>query len=155
MYRCKDKAMIQGRAQGLPKHRPLSKLILIVEDDVVNADCLASIISRETAYYAFVVTNSLRALQFVRHIKPQLFNLDYRLPDMNALELYDRLHANKDLQDIPALILSACVEYYQDDIKARKLHSLGKPFDLDELLSTIESLLDSSPVSKHSSSDPT
>jgi CheY-like chemotaxis protein len=53
--------MIQGRAQGLSKHRPLSKLILIVEDDVVNADCLASIISRETAYYAFVVTNSLRA----------------------------------------------------------------------------------------------
>jgi DNA-binding response OmpR family regulator len=138
--------MIQGRAQSLSEHRSLPKLILIVEDDAVNADCLASIISRETPYYAFVVSDGLRALRFVSYIKPQLFILDCRLPDMNALELYDHLHANRDLQDIPVLILSACIEYYQNDIKARRLRSLSKPFDLDELLSTIESLLDSSPI---------
>ncbi len=137
--------MIQGRAQSLPEHRSAQKLILIVEDDAVNADCLASIISQETPHHVFVVKNSLRALQFVTHIKPQLFILDYRLPDMNALELYDRLHADRDLRDVPALILSAWVECYQDDIKARKLCSLGKPFELDELLSTIENLLASSP----------
>lgn len=133
--------MIRERAHHLSEHRSPQKLILVVEDDAVNAECLASIISQETSYHIFVAKNSLKALQFVRHIKPQLFILDCRLPDMNALELYDRLHANRDLQEVPVLILSACIECYEDDINARNLCSLSKPFELAELLSTIESLL--------------
>ena len=69
------------------------KLILLVEDDTANATCITQIISQETPYHVFLATNSCRALEVVKHLKPQLFILDYRLPGMDGIKLYDQLHA--------------------------------------------------------------
>ncbi len=110
------------------------KLILLVEDDAINAACIAQIISQETPYYVFQTSDSVRALEVMKHLKPDLFLFDYRLHNMNGIQLYDLLHANKELENIPAIILSACLEDCQDAIEQRKLISIEKPFNLDEFL---------------------
>jgi DNA-binding NtrC family response regulator len=74
-------------------------------------------------------------------VKPQLFLLDYYLPDMNGIQLYDQLHARKELEAVSALIIGASLEAVGDDIKQRGLLAVEKPFDLDKFLSTIESML--------------
>lgn len=119
-------------------------LILLVEDDPTNAQLFLHILSQETPYHGFWTTNGMAALHFTQHVKPQLFLLDYYLPDMNGIVLYDRLHVRKELEAIPALITGACLEAVRDDIKQQGLLALEKPFDLDEFLSTIESIVASS-----------
>ena len=117
------------------------KLILLVEDDTANATCITQIISQETPYHVFLATNSRRALEVIKHLKPQLFILDYRLPGMDGIELYDQLHAITGLEHIPAIILTACVEECENAIEARKLIAFRKPFDIDDFLYTIEEML--------------
>jgi len=77
-------------------------------------------------------------------VKPQLFLLEYCLPDTNGIILYDRLHARKELEAVPALIVGASLKEGEDAIKQRGLLAVEKPFDLDEFLSAIESLFASS-----------
>jgi DNA-binding response OmpR family regulator len=75
-----------------------------------------------------------------QHVKPQLFLLEYSLPDMNGIILYDQLHGRKELEAVPALIVGASLKEGEDAIKQRGLLAVEKPFDLDKFFSAIESL---------------
>ncbi len=119
--------------------QPTYKTILIIEDDASIGACLVEAIVEETPYLAFYVTDSLHALQVVEDLKPDLLVIDYRLPHMNGLELYDRIHAQRVLDDIPGIIISA--ELPVRETQKRHLIGMQKPFDLDELLNTINQLL--------------
>ena len=72
------------------------------------------------------------------------FPLEYSLPDMHGIILSDRLHARKELEAVPALIIGASLKEGEDAIKRRGLLAVEKPFDLDEFLSAIESVFASS-----------
>ena len=119
----------------------LVPLILLVEDDPDNAQLFLHILTQETSLRVFWATNGMAALHFTQHVKPQLFLLDYYLPDMNGIVLYDRLHVRKELETVPALMTGAYLEAAADDIKQRGLLALEKPFELDEFLSIIESIV--------------
>jgi CheY-like chemotaxis protein len=71
--------------------------ILLVEDDPNIGSFLVEAIAQETPYRAIVASDSHAALKLVRHFTPCLFILDYGLPGMNGIELYDRLHINLEL----------------------------------------------------------
>lgn len=116
------------------------KMILIIEDDPGIGQYISLAISHETPYLSLLVTDSVRALEVVKHIRPNLFILDYRLPFMNGVELYDQLHLRAGLETIPAIIMSAGLpqEQLENEIKQRHLVVLPKPHDLDNLLQTIE-----------------
>jgi len=77
-------------------------------------------------------------------VKPHFFLLEYYLPDMNGIILYDQLHARKELEAVPALIVGASLKEGEDAIKQRGLLAVEKPFDLDEFLSILESVFASS-----------
>ena len=105
---------------SIKDHSPV-KCILVVEDDAANGACFAEMIVQETPYYVLLAPTSLRALEIVRNIKPNLFIFDYRLPQMNGVQLFDQLHALPELEDVPALILTACLEDCEAEIETRKL----------------------------------
>jgi CheY-like chemotaxis protein len=95
-----------------------------------------------TSYHVQVARNTTEALHFVKHIKPSLFILDYRLPNMNGIELYDQLHAIPELEKIPAIIISGIAsEQLTRDIESRKLIHIEKPYDLDTFLDTVKQAL--------------
>src|SRR5205823_13826600 len=121
------------------------KVLLIVEDDLSIAALLMMAIAQETSYHPLVAETGERALELVQHVKPALFILDYVLGTMNGLHLYDSLHAQPGLEAIPAIILSASVEMHQEEIELRHLIGLAKPFELDELLLSIEQALNVPP----------
>src|ERR1700730_8556992 len=81
--------------------------ILIVEDDPAIGDFLQQIIEEDTPYNTIVVNDGQQALEKAQHIHPCLLMLDYRLPGMNGLEVYDRLKTMKETKDVPAIMMSA------------------------------------------------
>ena len=115
------------------------KTILIVEDDADIGELYFDTISQETPHQAVLVPDGVAALNVVEEIIPDLFLLDYHLPVMNGLELYDQLHTIKGLEGIPAILITAGV--LEHDISNRKLVGISKPIDLEKLLDLIEDLL--------------
>ncbi len=115
------------------------KLMLLVEDDEMHASMLNQLFRQETPYRVHYTSDSQAAWNFLQHIKPNLLVLDYLLPRMNGLALYDRIRADEALHTIPVLMISAALP--NDEIKQRGgLIGLQKPFEIDEFLHAIEVL---------------
>ena len=62
---------------------------------------------QETFHQPLLVTNGFQTLQVIHDITPDLSLLDYHLPGMNGLELYNHLHAVKGLEEVPTIMVSA------------------------------------------------
>lgn len=132
--------MCQTTTDTLQKDYVAGKTILVVEDDEVTGALISEIIKQETTHHILLARDGFTALELVKEFeaRPQLFILDYRLPGMDGIKLYDQLHAIRELDHIPAIILSAAIEEQIDQIKTRNIIGLGKPFDTDEFLLIIE-----------------
>jgi|SRR5579863_1437740 len=115
------------------------KIILLVEDDEAISEFLVRLIEQETPYKALHVTDAAQALQAVSSIKPSLLILDYQLPGINGLELFDRLHDIEGLEVVPTIMVSANFPS-RKEMQQRQIKFLKKPFDLSELLTAIEEL---------------
>ena len=116
-----------------------SRTILVVEDDEAIGAFLMETIAQETPYQFVLATHSLQAFQLAQEIKPILFILNYHLPGMNGIQLYDRLHTIQELEHVPAIMLSAVLP--EQEVKQRQMVGITKPFDLNLLLDAIEQLL--------------
>lgn len=115
------------------------KTVLVVEDDTGIGSFLVQAISQETPHHAMLVTDGLQAIKAVSNIKPSLLILDYQLPRMNGIEIYDHLHATKGLEDVPAIMISARLP--RNEIAKRNIIAMSKPLELDVFLQAIEKLL--------------
>ena len=117
----------------------INKTILLVEDDSIISELLIQMITQETHYKVFSVPDGLEALDLVKNIKPQLLILDYWLPFIHGIELYDRLHNTEGLEEVPAIMLS--VNAPVREINQRHMTYIKKPFDMPKLLDTIHRLI--------------
>jgi CheY-like chemotaxis protein len=115
------------------------KTVLIVEDDEDIGLVLVQCIVQETSFRALLFTNGSDALQAMQTTKPSLLLLDYRLPGMNGIELYDHLQSLEGGKDIPGVMISASLPHRE--IAQRQLVGMKKPVDIDDLLQTIENLI--------------
>ena len=115
------------------------KTLLLVEDDRAIGEFLVEALQLETPYQALLANDGIQALERVKTLVPDLFILDYQLPQMNGLELYDRLQATETFTQIPTLFMSAYAP--RREIEQRGLAFLKKPFDLEDFFTMIEKLL--------------
>jgi len=115
------------------------KIILLVEDDESISEVFVQAISQETPYLPVLVRDAFEALKIVQSMKPHLFILDYQLPRMNGIELYDKLHSITNLTHIPAIMVSARLPY--QELEKRNILAMAKPIDLDDFLLAIDQLL--------------
>ena len=132
--------MSQVQEQTTSKPSTRLKAILLVGNDDATMLPLAHLLSQDLHFHLFVASNGFAAVKFVRHITPHLLIVDDCLPDMTSIQLYDRLHANRELAALPAIMLSASLEDMKDALAARNLIGFRKPFDLDKFITTIEAI---------------
>jgi CheY-like chemotaxis protein len=118
-----------------------AKTVLIVDDDGDIASVLAQAISTETSYQAVVAASAAQVSRLVQRVKPDLLILDYHLPGLNGIELYDWLHTDPLFENIPALLLTASQSMPHREITRRHIVGLGKPIELDQFLATVHQLL--------------
>src|SRR5439155_4562597 len=116
-----------------------NELIFIVEDDEEIRNLLLQIIEQETIHKIIHHVNARDALNALTRIMPHLLLLDYSLPDMNGLELYDWLQSFDHLEYIPTILMSARNPPLEE-IHRRGILFLRKPFAVTELLATIKKL---------------
>ena len=114
-------------------------MILVVEDESLFAKSVCKRLRR--AGYVCEIAGTLA--EALRHVTdqgpPDLMLLDMRLPDGSGLDLLEKLRADTT-SEIPVVVLTAYGEV-EDAVAAMKLKALDylkKPIDLDELLLTIE-----------------
>ena len=115
--------------------RNKERTLLVVEDDTGIGALLLEVISQETSFQALLVTDGFQALSVIKDIKPDLLILDYQLPLMNGIELYDRLHSLVGLENVPAIMMSAHLP--KSEIEKRSIMGLNKPFEINDLLTMI------------------
>ena len=118
-----------------------AKTILIVEDDADIGSFIFQAIYQETTHNALLVTDGFQALKAVHNLKPDLFIIDYQLPYMNGIELYDRLQTSPECANVPVILLTTNLDKRLEEIEERNMVGLSKPVDLDDLLNTIEKAL--------------
>ena len=136
--------MVQEDGVEAKEAIPTAKTIFLVEDDQDIGDFLVSAIEQETPYYALLFSDSFQAMKAVHDSKPDLLILDYHLPRMNGLELYDYLQTQEGFTDVPTIMISANFSFPLSELRRRHITGLKKPLDLDAFLPLIDRLLSTS-----------
>lgn len=120
------------------EEKPEPKKILVVDDEKKIARFL-QIDLNHNGYSTDIETNGRRALDKIVQGNYDLIVLDVMLPDMNGIEICERV---RELSDIPIIMLTA-----KDDIEDRvKGLDIGaddyvtKPFAMEELLARIRNV---------------
>jgi len=116
-------------------HVKPSSTILIVEDDAAVGEFLQQLIDNEMPYTSLVASTGPQALEMARQIHPCLFLLDYRLPGMNGVEVYDHLQTMEETRGIPAIMMSATLP--TEELQKRGIYPLRKPMDIGNVIRMI------------------
>ncbi|HEX4206717.1 MAG TPA: response regulator [Ktedonobacteraceae bacterium] len=122
-----------------------AKSILLVEDDDAMREVLTLLIEMETPYPTRVFQNAREVLQQIDELKttlPSLFLFDYALPMMTGVELYHHLHSMTEFSHIPVLFITARpLDLLDPQVNIQHLPTLLKPFETDDLVQQIETLI--------------
>jgi DNA-binding response OmpR family regulator len=119
-----------------------TRLVLVVEDDEPIGELLAGVINDEEGYRAIHVTRPTDALHTLAQMKPDLLVLDVGLPGMNGFELYDRVHQDERLKNVPVIFATALSREHAAQFRERGIrYVLQKPFDLNDLIADVKKLV--------------
>ena len=121
-----------------PENKRRENVILVAEDDEAIQE-LIKLALDERPYHVHVVAYGHEALRVIEHTTPLLLLLDYQMPSMTGLQLYDRLHLIPRLQRVPTIIMSANLPI--PELEKRGIIGLQKPFSLDDLQGAIDRAL--------------
>ena len=112
-----------------------SSSILIVEDDENVGEFLQQTIDECTPYHTTFVHDGAGALERARQIQPCLLLLDYKLPGLNGLEIYDRLQSMEETRGVPTIMMSASLP--DEELQRRGIYQLRKPMDIGNVIRMI------------------
>src|SRR5204862_4319781 len=114
-------------------------VVLVVDDDAGVRESFR--LTLEDHYDVVDVPDGLRALDAVRASQVDLVLLDIRLPEMDGIEVLERIKA---IDEGVEVILVTAVKTVRTAVAAMKLGAfdyLTKPFEEDELLSLVRRAL--------------
>jgi DNA-binding response OmpR family regulator len=116
--------------------------ILVVDDD---AD-LRGLVAYKLVKAGFEVIeadNGIAAVDAALACLPNLVILDIMMPGQDGLTACEQLRADPETAQIPVMLLSALAQpdIVRSGVLAGAVHHLGKPFSLEHLLGSVQSLL--------------
>ena len=120
------------------------RIVHYVEDNETNVEVMRGILAQRAQVQMEVSVTGLDGLAAVRAQLPHLILLDMHLPDISGLELLRHLKADPVTAAIPVIVVSADATAQQVDaaLEAGAVRYLTKPVAVNELLATIDELLD-------------
>ena len=79
--------------------------ILVVDDAPVIIKTISSVLSTE--YKVYGMTDPTKIEEFLKQVTPELFLLDYKMPDRNGFELVPIIRSFKDHKETPIIFLTS------------------------------------------------
>ena len=116
--------------------------ILVVDDEPDIIALVAYHLAR-AGYRVSTASTGLEALQAAREEQPAMVVLDLMLPELSGFDVLERMRADRALEDIPVLMLTARREE-QDRVQGLSLGAddyLVKPFSPQELVLRVRNIL--------------
>lgn len=133
-------------ANRLPRLESLAegerKSILVVEDEYAIRHLLRDVLAAQ--YIIYEAGSGVEALELIRQTLPDLIISDVMMPDMNGLELCDRVKNAPSTCHIPFIILSArgAIEHEIEGYEAGADAYIPKPFHITHLQVRVRKLLE-------------
>lgn len=120
----------------------VSPKILVVDDQPVNVQLLKRKLEREGIQVVTAFTGT-EALQIVAKEKPDLILLDVMMPDMDGMEVCQRLQEYEETRSIPIIFITArsSKESKLEGLAVGAVDYITKPIDLDETLARVQTQL--------------
>ena len=120
------------------------KYVLIVEDDPAIAQLLEEEIRERLGLETSVVANGALAPDVIAERRPDLIMLDIGLPGLSGVDVVDVVRSSAAHAGVPVLFLTANPD--QVARSATDARVMSKPFDNDELISVIATMLGTVPL---------
>ena len=125
------------------QHISVKRKVLIADDDNDSREMLAFLLEDE-GWEVKEARDGKEALETVVKDRPDLLILDNRMPELTGAEVYQRLQA----QGINLAVVLATAYGHVEDLASSLgiTYFVNKPYDLTELLTTIESAYEHLPT---------
>jgi len=117
--------------------------IAIIDDNVVNAKINAAYINKLEDINSVVFTNPIEGLAYCQEEEVDMILVDYRMPELNGLELMRSVRCNPEKSGVPIVMVTAVNE---KDVRWAALDAgandfLNKPVDEMELIIRVRNML--------------
>ncbi|MFH1753039.1 MAG: response regulator [Candidatus Omnitrophota bacterium] len=112
--------------------------VLIVDDDLFFADGLSDILS-ETGYETTVVNSGEDAVKMAEKKVFKIILMDIKLPAMNGVEAYKKIKKIAPETRVILMTAFSIEELIADALKEGAYGVVHKPFDIDRVISMMES----------------
>jgi len=86
-------------------NRQDKELILIVDDEIINIELMKNIL--EQKYSVISSSNGKSAIENAIEYRPDLILLDILMPEMDGIEVFNRLKKNQQTSNIPVIFLTS------------------------------------------------
>ncbi|UYQ78497.1 response regulator [Glutamicibacter sp. JL.03c] len=108
--------------------------VLVIDDDFMVAKVHAGFVNKEPGFMvAGIAHTASDAIKAATELDPDLALLDIHLPDMNGLELLQRLREVQPELDVIVISAAREMETVRKALRGGIVHYLMKPFSWDDL----------------------
>lgn len=124
----------------------MTQSILLVDDEPQTRDLLRLMLKRD-GYEVYDAEDGFDALEKVKLHKPDAILLDVMMPELDGIEVCQRIRADEETAEIPIIMLSARThtEAVEIGIIAGATRYLAKPIGRQFLLKNVREVLDGVP----------
>lgn len=116
------------------------KKIMICDDDEGILDVVEMMLEIE-GYTVFKESNSTNLMNELRQTSPDLLLMDLWMPVLSGDQILKVIRTNKEFENLPVIILSASVDGHQIANSAGADDFIAKPFNMDEMITKINTLI--------------
>jgi two-component system cell cycle response regulator DivK len=125
-----------------PEPRPMTKTVLIVEDNELNMKLFHDLLDAH-GYGTIQTRNGMEALALAREHRPDLILMDIQLPEVSGLEVTKWLKEDDELRTIPVVAVTAfAMKGDEERIREGGCEAyLSKPISVSTFLDTIRQFI--------------
>ncbi len=115
---------------------------MVIDDDEALLEVLRLRLG-EAGFEVIAINHPTEAMSRVLTERPDLIILDIEMPYFNGLDFQECLYSTERGQQIPIIYLSGADNFpnFEDSMKLGAEAFISKPYDLAELLETIDQVL--------------
>jgi two-component system cell cycle response regulator DivK len=136
-------ASSRGAAGTLQEREPMTKSVLIVEDNELNMKLFRDLLEAH-GYKTIETRDGMEALALARANRPDLILMDIQLPEVSGLEVTKWLKEDDSLKSIPVVAVTAfAMKGDEEKIREGGCEAyIAKPISVANFVETVKKFLE-------------